>query len=365
MKKIYPYRKQLVYEGEVIDVKASSEEELYDKIRKRKEEIVTGRKIFSSTTTVRQWSSTWLETYIRDDVSNGTYKDYLTRMRRHILPEIGHRRVKDVRDIHCQKALNKMRGHSKDQINKVKRDMYRMFKKAQKNNMIIFNPAEDLDTPKAKDGKRRAITDEERSLILSVAKTEPQGLWIKTMLYCGFRPGETDRLRAKHIDYKNGYIFIDGTKTENAKRWVPVPDELLFQFKALNKTGNEYIFTNSFGDPTSASSRDLSWRKFKTKLQLVAGASYNNMQELLPPEGMDLLPVTEDLVPYCFRHTFATDCKDALIPDSIRKELLGHADQDVTDHYSHRTTRSLQIAKELLEKYREEHCHDFVYKNVQ
>ena len=84
-----------------------------------------------------------------------------------------------------------MRGHSKDQINKVKRDMYRMFKKAQKNNMIIFNPAEDLDTPKAKDGKRRAITDEERSLILSVAKTEPQGLWIKTMLYCGFRPGET------------------------------------------------------------------------------------------------------------------------------------------------------------------------------
>ena len=365
MKKIYPYRKQLIYEGEVIDVKASSEEELYDKIRKRKEEIDTGRKIFSSTTTVREWSSTWLETYIRDDVSNGTYKDYLTRMRRHILPEIGHRRVKEVRDIHCQKALNKIRGHSKDQINKVKRDMYRMFKKAQKNNMILFNPAEDLDTPKAKDGKRRAITDEERSLILSVAKTEPQGLWIKTMLYCGFRPGETDRLRAKHIDYKNGYIFIDGTKTDNAKRWVPVPDELLFQFKALNKTGNEYIFTNSFGDPTSASSRDLSWTKFKTKLQLAAGASYNNMRELIPPEGMDLLPVAEDLVPYCFRHTFATDCKDALIPDAIRKELLGHADQNVTDHYSHRTTRSLQIAKELLEKYREDHCHDFVYKNVQ
>ena len=74
------------------------------------------------------------------------------------------------------------------------------------------------------------------------------------------------------------------------------------------------------------------------------------MQELIPPEGMDLLPVAEDLVPYCFRHTFATDCKDALIPDAIRKELLGHADQNVTDHYSHRTTRSLQIAKELLKK---------------
>ena len=54
MKKIYPYRKQLIYEGEVIDVKASSEEELYDKIRKRKEEIDTGRKIFSSTTTGRK-----------------------------------------------------------------------------------------------------------------------------------------------------------------------------------------------------------------------------------------------------------------------------------------------------------------------
>ena len=143
----YKHRKKIVYEGVSIDVKANSQEELWKKINEKKMEIDTGLKIFQSSTTVREWSEVWLETYIRDDVSISTYKDYRTRMNKHILPELGHKRVKDVRDIHCQKVLNNMRGHSKDQINKVKRDMYRMFKKAQKNAMIIFNPAEDLDTP--------------------------------------------------------------------------------------------------------------------------------------------------------------------------------------------------------------------------
>lgn len=361
MKK-YEYRIQEVYEGVQIDVKAHTRKELYDKYNAKKAEIDTGLKIFQSSTTVREWSEVWLETYIRDDVSISTYKDYRTRMNKHILPELGHKRVKDVRDIHCQKVLNNMRGHSKDQINKVKRDMYRMFKKAQKNAMIIFNPAEDLDTPKAKDGKRRAVTDEERSLILYVAKTHPAGLWVKTMLYCGFRPGETDRLLASHIDYKNGYVYIDGTKTENAQRWVPVPDELLFAWNSLGRAPQQHIFLNSFGDPCRQKSRQLLWASFKEAMQLEAGAKHNNKGQLIPPEGMQDLPIADDLVPYCLRHTFATDCKDALLPDAIIKELLGHSDRDVTDRYQHRTGRSLEIAKEMLEAFRQEHREEFIYR---
>jgi len=64
--------------------------------------------------------------------------------------------------------------------------------------------------------------------------------------------------------------------------------------------------------------------------------------------------VAPDLIPYYFRHAFATDLKDANIPYRIRQELLGHSDGSVTDRYTHRTEKSLNTARELLEMFRAE-----------
>ena len=255
--------------------------------------------------------------------------------------------MRDVRDIHCNQIINKMQGYSRDQIKKVSRDMFRMFKKGMKNGVCLINPADDLAIPKtAKDHKRRALTAEERKVILKVAEKHPAGLWIRTMLYLGMRPGETDRMLGKHINYKKGIVFIDGTKTDAAKRYVPAPDELLNEFQELDRKPEEHIFKNSFGDKTTAKSRTLLWNDFKYQINIQQGC------EVFKGKLKGPLWTADDLVPYLFRHTFATDLKDALIPDAIRKELLGHADKDVTDGYTHRTEDSLKIAKQMLEKYR-------------
>ena len=173
----------------------------------------------------------------------------------------------------------------------------------------------------------------------------------------------SDRTLKSYVEWKSltAKYAQNGTKTENAKRWVPFPDELSFAFKSLNKIGSDPIFVNSYGQRTTKRSRSLLWNKFKLQLQITSGCYYNNKGILTPPEGMSDFPVAADLVPYCLRHTFATDLKDALVPDAIRKELLGHADHDVTDGYTHRTDRSLKIAKDLLEKFRLEHKDDFIY----
>lgn len=63
--------------------------------------------------------------------------------------------------------------------------------------------------------------------------------------------------------------------------------------------------------------------------------------------------IADDLVPYCFRHSFATDLKNANIPYRIRQELLGHSDNSVTDNYTHRTERSLASARELIAAFRQ------------
>ena len=54
--------------------------------------------------------------------------------------------------------------------------------------------------------------------------------------------GETDGFKGKHINFDAGVIYIDGTKSKNAKRIVPVPEDLLADYKKLNLRPEEYVF---------------------------------------------------------------------------------------------------------------------------
>lgn len=166
------------------------------------------------------------------------------------------------------------------------------------------------------------------------------------MLCCGLRPGETDRVLYAHIDFEHSILYVDGTKTAAAKRYVPIPAELLAKYRSLDYEPFNRVFRNSRGDKLSHAARARMWRSFVRKMNIYLGCRvYRN--QVLPPYR-----VADDLVPNCLRHTFATDLKDALVPDAIRKELMGHANRDVTDRYTHRTMQSVEIAAKLLRDFR-------------
>ena len=49
--------------------------------------------------------------------------------------------------------------------------------------------------------------------------------------------------------------------------------------------------------------------------------------------------------PHECRHSFATKINDAGVPELIRKRLLGHSTQDITDRYTH--TSIIQLTQEI------------------
>ena len=102
---------------------------------------------------------------------------------------------------------------------------------------------------------------------------------------------------------------------------------------------------NTQGYPLRKSSCDNMWHSFRNVMNVKAGCRVYRNQVINPV-------VAADLIPYYFRHAFATDLKDANIPYRIRQELLGHSDGSVTDRYTHRTEASLNTARELLETFR-------------
>ena len=81
------------------------------------------------------------------------------------------------------------------------------------------SPARGLNKPKGTSGSHRAITDEERRVILKVAKTHKHGLWVKLMLFCGLRTGETARVKVCHFDFEKKLLFIVELKRPMLSVW--------------------------------------------------------------------------------------------------------------------------------------------------
>lgn len=354
----YEYRLTETYKGVRLDKRGHTEAEVIAKIERAKAEIDADIACRHSSTTVSAWWKLYKERYIEGKVVQRTEDDRERIFNNKIKPFIGSMSVSTVKPSHCQAIINNMAGHSKDYIDKTCQLLFNLFKRAKAEKMITSNPAEDLSRPPAEDGTGRPLTMQERALLLQIAADGHRaGLWLKCMIYTGMRPGETDNFKGCHINYDEQLIYICGTKSEAAKRIVPIPDELARELAALKLKPDEYVFKNSYGGKMQKSSRYKMWKSLIREMNMRAGCEVyrNQVQDPVVPS---------DCVPYCCRHTFATDIKDAGIPFRIRQEILGHANTSVTDRYSHRTITSLKKAANLLDKFRKEQMNDIKKEQI-
>lgn len=351
-------RKTFTFEGKRYDVTAKDETELAVKIALKKKALEEGTLVVTKNTVVSRWADEWLETYKKDSVGKATYELYKANLKLHVLPAIGNLRLKDVKPVHLQKILNSRAGYSKSHILKVRQLLQQLFAEARNNKLILDNPAENLKMPKATDGTHRAITDKERKFILQLSEAHRNGLWILIMLYCGLRPQETATLQWKNVDLKNKVVTIETARealTNNIKvpksdaglRKVPIPGPLLKRLLKEKGEPFEYVFTQltTRKRHTQSSMRCL-WTSFKRDLNIAMGCKvYRN--QLIPP-----FPVAEDLVPYCFRHTFCTDLQTAGVPINVAKELMGHEDISTTSKiYTHKSEIVFNNAAELMNNF--------------
>lgn len=306
-------------------------------------------------TTVKKWSEEWLEVYISpQDITEKSLAMYSQKLKKYILPEIGAMKLKDVRDTHLQKILNKSNS-SKSTAQKVKIVLQKMFHQAYRSHLIAYNPAEDLVMPKAPEGQGRSITDYERKNILEVAKYHRGGLYVLMIYYCGLRPGECIALRWKDVDLKNRLITVrNAAESGNSKnikdpksaagiRTVPIPAELAKKLHKPKGADFQPVFLQPLGKKqhTESSINDL-WNNFKRELDIHMGAKVYRSQIIEHCWEIDPMQESqadwESLIPYCLRHTYGTDCQRAGVPLNVIKYLMGHSDISVTSNYYIDTT---------------------------
>lgn len=350
-------RSTFTWEGKRYEATGKTQKEADQKAAVKLEKLKRGEVGISGNMTVKQWADEWLETYKRPIVGEGQYKNYLVHINGAIIPNIGSLKIRTVKDVHLQRILNDRTGKSKSDLSKLRMTMKAMFQRAYLSKLIPYSPAENLELPAAKDGTHRSITDFERQKILEVAEIHHAGLWIKTLLYTGMRPGETRALDWRHIDFDKKIVHIEqamkastkdiGTpKSESGVRDIPIPDKLYVALVAARNGPFEPVFTQpTTGKRHTQESMRCLWNSFKRELDISMGAKIYRNQIIMSM-------VAPDLVPYCLRHTFATDLQRAGVPINVAKYLLGHSNISMTAKiYTHTTQDVIDDAANKINEF--------------
>lgn len=349
-------RKTMRYNGKQYDGYGKTEREAMMKLADKIAAVKRGENTVNGSMTVDAWYKQWKATY-KDpkDMTGKSLGMYDEKYDKYIKPRIGTMRLQDVTDVHLQIIMNEQAGMSDSHCKKVRSVLQQLFKRARQSRLIVYDPAELLELPKAKKGKRRSLTDAERKAILKVAETHRSGLWILTLLYTGMRPGETAALRWDDIDFKKKEIHVhaakeSGTnstikkpKTDAGDRIIPLHAKLKPKLLAAPRHPSGYVFVTGAGNPQNENSLRRLWTGFKRELDIAMGAKVKQNK-------IEVSVIAEDLVPYCFRHTFCTDMQKAGVPLNVAKEIMGHSDiQTTANIYTHRDLDTLHKGMDLLD----------------
>lgn len=345
--KKYPFRTTFIDDrGIRHDVRAKSQDELYDKIARVKKEIEEGYvPIRANTTTVKQWADKCFDVY-KANIARNSLSIQKQCFDKWVSSNIGNLKIKDVTPLHCQDTITKTAGLSDYTIHRVYQLMRFVFNKAVDNSLIRKSPAERLTLPKGAKTERRSLTKHEEDIFINTVEKHPEYVFFLVMLKCGLRNSEVARLQGKDVITIEGerFLHVNGTKTENATRDVPCPDYLAERLPDVSPF--EYMFKNRVGGKMNKPNYERLWKHLVRDMNIEAGCRvYRNA--LVPP-----YPIADDLVSYDLRHTYCTNLALQGVDLRIASKLMGHSNIHMTaDIYSHATNESLvKVAKMMNEE---------------
>ena len=235
-----------------------------------------------------EFTEIWKRDYGSKELAPSTYKRYCRMLETRLLPYFGHFYINKIRPIDIMQfydllerdtqLVRKKNNNGKKTLKPLSgktilehhRLLRAMLHRAVYWQMIVTNPAERVQPPKAKKPKRRSYDDEQTKILLenleqlSVEDTKYKVAIILTV-FTGVRLGELMGLEWQDVDFKNGIICINRSsqylsdmgiftkvpKTESSIREIAIPEfiiSLLEEYKLWYEEQKSFygeLWTNS------------------------------------------------------------------------------------------------------------------------
>lgn len=337
------------------NVYAYTIKELEEKAAIFRQELDKGIVVNSNNLTVATWSIKWLEVY-KSSREYKTIQMYDIVIRNHIIPELGHYKLKDLKSYHIQELINKKHNQGLTKtLSVIKLTLKQILNQAIKNEYIYKNVASDISLPNVNKIKKRSLTEEEKQYIIKANWDLKSKVFVYILLHTGLRRGEALALTKTDIDLKNKSISVNKTlifqnnkgvikptpKSEAGNRIIPIPDILLNDLvKYISNVNCLYIFPTSKNTLMTETTFRRFWIKIKNYINESAGGRNQKPK---------LMVIANDITPHIFRHTYATTLYYAGIDIKTTQYLLGHSSIQMTmDIYTHLDSQTNNSAREKL-----------------
>ncbi|MBI2850593.1 MAG: tyrosine-type recombinase/integrase [Chloroflexi bacterium] len=311
-------------------------------------QLDTGTFMKPGKTTLGDFLDRWLHDYACANLAPRTAEGYDTIIHQHLIPKLGSIPLTSLKPEHIQKYYGEMltagRSDGKGALNPLTvrhhhMTLHNALKCAVKWGLLIRNPADSIDAPRATHAEMKVMTENQLNHFLEVAKSAPYYSVFYLALFTGMRRSELLALQWSDVDLllcqvsvnrtlhrlKGGNIVFRPPKTAKGRRTVSlspstalVLQQHLQSLKALRLlqgnpfTPSDLVFSREDGSPLSPNAVTSAW------LRLVKRA------------GLEHIRLHDA------RHTHASLMLKQGIHPKIVQERLGHSTIAITlDTYSH------------------------------
>ena len=308
--------------------------------------------------TLNEWFEEWFDTVKAKKVKPTSIYPMKSRFKKTFGFYLGNMKLKDIRPLDVQNALNAMEdeGKSSSTMRDVLGRLRECMEFALANQLIGYNPCIVIEVPWTDKITEEEIplTQEEQNRFLN--ELEEEHNWYKEMFYVmflsGLRVGELGALRWEDIDFDNKCISVshslscsyqDGVKVEeivspktvNSYRKIPFvgeAEEMLLAWKEkqerLRQQLGNLVFVTGMGSPCT---RYIVQKEIKKVVKRIREKqAFDAMEKGEAPKRF------RDFHPHTIRHTFATRCFEVGIEPKVVQKLMGHSNISTTlNIYTH------------------------------
>jgi integrase len=300
----------------------------------------------SADISVEEWMNHWFEFIASERNKATTLQSYRGYINNWIIPYLGKYRLTKLNEDHIRALYRAMKDKgladsSRHQVHSILR---RALVIAEREKRVTRNPAAMVDPPPQGKNYRLPLSLEQARQVLASLDDDPlQARWVAALLL-GMRQGECLGLEWNDIDFKTGLIevrqgqirishkglLLDTPKSTNAFRSLPIIEPMRFALARTERRG-DFVF---YGKPTQPKADWTAWKK----LLIRSGVCPADM------------PFGEMPALACARTTTATLLRDAGVPDTVIRDILGHAQVQITQQSYMRTDQpTLEAGMKALE----------------
>lgn len=209
--------------------------------------------------TVGEWADKWLKLY-KADKADATKDMYETTIRLHIKPNIGHLKLKNLKQSDIINILNEL---DKKGITRRKEwallTIQQILQTAVENEYIYKNVAQGIKIKKYKSPEKTPLNEDVINRIRKLSENDFDMFMLLFMIYTGIRREELACLEYRDIDTENKFIYINkavhykhnqaiikSTKNEYNRK-IPILNILYNKLVALKKIhkNSDYVFPNT------------------------------------------------------------------------------------------------------------------------